>query len=128
MALQKGLLMALLVLLAPGVSPQDDERIQSFVSAQLLQTWCESNEPLDNEACLSYLRGAFDVLQVARHKNYRALIQHGDGSDAICISNMTPVTQLKIAARRYADDSDGDLALRGAAVFLMQMFRDTYSC
>ena len=102
--------------------------MQAFVSAHLLDNWCASDEPLDNEACLSYLRGAFDVLQVARHKEHRSLIENNIGGDTICISNFAPITQLKIATRRYASKQPERLKSQPAAVFLMRMFRDTYPC
>jgi hypothetical protein len=102
MTLQRSLIVALLVLFTLGATPQSDARVQSFVCAQLLRTWCDSTRALDNEACLCYLRGAFDALQIARHATYRELIEGDDGADSICISNLVPVTQLKIAMRRYA--------------------------
>ena len=98
------------------------------MSAQLLRSWCDSELLLDNEACLFYLRGAFDALQVARHETYRELIESDDGSDTICISSLVPVTQLRIGMSRYARKNEESICAHGAAVFLMEMFRDTYAC
>ena len=128
MTLQRSLIVVLLVLFTPSATPQSDAQVQSFVSAQLLRTWCDSTQALDNEACLSYWRGAFDALQIARHATYRELIEGDDGADTIFILNLVPVTQLKIAMRRYAKKHDESLDARAAAVFLMEMFRDTYPC
>ena len=124
----RGVLIVLLALFAASATPEDEARVQAFVSAHLLDQWCGSEDPLDNEACLSYLRGAFDVLQVARHEEHRSLIENNNGGDTICISNFAPITQLKIAVRRYASKQSGRLKSQPAAVFLMRMFRDTYPC
>ena len=102
--------------------------MQGFVSAQLLSQWCGSEDRLDNEACLSYLRGAFDVLQVARHAEHRSLIEEKDGSDTICIPGLAPINQLKIAMVRHAEKNPQLRQSQAGAVFLMQMFRETYPC
>ena len=128
MTIERALLTIMLALFTAAAIPQEESRVQAFVSAGLLSQWCGSETRMDNEACLSYLRGAFDALQVARHAEHRSLIENADDSNTICISDLAPINQLKIAMVRYAKKNPGQLQSQAGAVFLMQMFRDTYPC
>ena len=122
------LLLTILAVLSTGATPQANVPLQGFVSSRLLEQWCASDDPLDNEACLSYLRGAFDVLQLARHQTHRSLLETEDGADTICISRLSPINQLKQAALRYSARHPDRPQTQSAAVFVMRMFRDTYPC
>ena len=128
MNIKRALLTILLAVFSAGATPLDSSTVQSFVSAQLLSQWCGSEDRLDNEACLSYLRGAFDVLQVARHDEYRSLIENEDGTDTICIPKLAPINQLKIVTVRHSKKNPQRLQSQAAAVFLMQMFQKTFPC
>ena len=128
MKMKRAVLVAVLMLFAITATAPADTKVQAFVSAQPLTLWCNSEESLDKEACLSYLQGAFDVLQVSMHTEHRDLMGIEDSSDTICISSFVPVTQLKIAVLRYAKKKPDHLGSQSAAVFLMRMFRSTYPC
>jgi len=122
-----GLALALLSAPAGGAGPAAAERLQGFVSARLLSAWCRSEQPLDTEACLSYLRGVFDTLQAVAHPESAALIERHDGGPAICISPLAPITQLKSAATRLRD-AEGDPGEQQGAVFLLRALRDAFPC
>ena len=98
------------------------------VSANLLSQRGASGQALDKEACLSCLRGMFDMMQRVRHPELGALLENADGTDSICISELSPPTQLKLVVERHSDHNGSATPNQRAGVYLVEPFRKLYPC
>ena len=96
--------------------------VQGFVSATLITHWCRSDEALEVEACLSYLRGSFDTLAAAG-----LLGAAGGPAAAGCISPFVAVTELRSRVREREPDPAADRNQQ-AARMLLELWRTHYPC
>ncbi len=97
--------------------------MRGFVSGALLNAWCTRTDPVDVEACFSYLRGVFDVLN--------GLEADGHGSQATrivdCVPDRVSVTELRAVVVRHASGNPPSLALQ-ASLLVREALRDNYEC
>ena len=97
--------------------------MRGFVSGALLNAWCTRTDPVDVEACFSYLRGVFDVLN--------GLEASGDGSEAVrivdCVPDRVSVTELRAVLVRHAARHPGSLGLQ-ASLLVREALQDNYAC
>ena len=100
--------------------------VQGYVSGQLLKVWCADDAALPTEACLSYLRGAFDGMQAyeqGRIDEEAAVVEQA----RVCVPRAVSVTELRIIARRHLDRPGINLG-KQASVLLMRAWRERYPC
>lgn len=87
--------------------------------------WCDSPTRIDTEACLSYLRGVFDTLQLTRPAPAGAA---GANPPAICIPPEAAITELRRIARAYGHSHPEALAHRQAADVVLGALRAVFPC
>ncbi len=97
--------------------------VRGFVSGALLNAWCTRTDPVDVEACFSYLRGVFDVLN--------GLQASGEGPAAVgivdCVPDRVSVTELRAVLVRHVARHPGTLAMQ-ASLLVREALQDNYSC
>ena len=95
--------------------------VQGFVSGQLITSWCWSDEALDKEACLSYLRGVFDTLQAVEDESGR------EQGRLLCVPRSTPITRLRAIVKRRAREVPPKPSQQGSS-YLIAAWRDVFPC
>ena len=98
--------------------------VRGFVSGALLNAWCTRTDPVDVEACFSYLRGVFDSLSAI----HTASPEHpGAGVNLDCIPDRVSVTELRTVFRRYVAGHPESLAVQ-ATVVVLEAWAENYEC
>jgi len=104
-------------------APGSPALVRGFVSGALLNTWCTRSEPRDIEACFSYLRGVFDVLN--------SLDAAGVGAPASsivdCVPDRVSITELRTVLVRHASRHPENLGLQ-ASLLVRKALAENYEC
>ena len=101
--------------------------VQGYANGHTLVRWCGSENRLDAESCLSYLRGIFDALE--------AMPKRPPGSDDgtvpdlvnICVPPTTPIHQPQIVVTRFLRSNEQLLGHQGG-VIVIKALRARFPC
>ena len=93
--------------------------VRGFIVGGRLNAWCTREDPLDVEACYSYLRAVFDTLAT--------LGAEGAGATVACIPDRISIGELRTVVTRYLAADAGRLRLQ-AALVVREALADGYDC
>ena len=111
--------------IAPG--PAAAQLVRGFVTGDLISVWCSREEPVDVEACLSYLRGASDALNAMQFEAEELGEEESLPSPVRCVPERVSINELKTVVGRYLEEHPEMRRLQ-AGVVVMHALREAFPC
>ena len=101
--------------------------VQGYANGYTLIRWCGSEDRLDAESCIPYLRGVFDSLEAMPKRQSATDYAVVPGVTEICVPRKAPIHQLQFVVMRYLHRNQ-QLRDSQGAVIVIAALREQFPC